>query len=313
MRFYPSTISLIGLFLVFFLLASFFLLAPRLIAGLVKSCQTLFLSCRNTLFSFLSSPVFYLWLPLSLFLLAFLALLGRLTLSFLFLYRLKKIDKMPFKISRLIKSLPEIRGAEIVLIDSKEPLAFAVGLKKPRIYLSEALSHQLKAEELKAVFLHEVAHLKRKHHLKLFLANFFRDLLFFLPLAHQLYFSFALQKEIEADDEAVKKTGSPLDLARALLKTARSQQLLAYSFPHYHSFNSLAPRVKRLAGEKIGGSRGVFLKGLAVSLLILILLFTSLGFAFPQKHDCSSHCSTNACCQKNETLNLCLVALNRPD
>ncbi len=298
MRFYSSTISLIGLFLVFLLLVSFFLLAPKLTFSLVKSCQNFFLSCQNALFSFFSSPVFYLWLPFSLFLLAFFASLGRLLLSFFFLHRLKKVNKIPVKISRLIKSLSETDGVEIVLIDSKEPLAFVAGLKNSRIYLSKTLSQKLKTEELKAILLHEVAHLKRKHHLKLFLANFFRDFLFFLPVARHLYLSFALHKEIEADNEAVRKTGSPLLLARALLKTAHSQRLLAYSFPHYHSFNSLAPRVKRLAGEKTGTSKMTIFKGLLVSVLILILLFTSLGFAFPQKHNCPSHCSTNTCCQK---------------
>lgn len=298
MRFYPSTISLIGLFLVFVLLASFFLLAPKLTSSLIKSCQSFFLSCQSAFFSFFSSPVFYLGLPLALFLIAFFSSLVRLLLSLLFLHRLKKVDKLPAKVLRLIESLPETERAEVVPIDSKEPLAFAAGIKKPRIYLSETLSRQLKPEELKAVLLHEAAHLERKHHLKLFLANFFRDLLFFLPIAHQLYLSFALHKEIEADEEAVKKTGSPLCLAKALLKTAHSQRLLALSFPHYHSFNSLATRVKRLAGEKPVDSRGKVFRGIVVSFLILILLFTSLGFAFPQKHNCPSHCSANTCCQK---------------
>lgn len=298
MKISRSNLALIGLGVVFLSVFFLFALSPRLIFLLVTGCQNFFFSCRNALFSFLSSPAFYFWLPLALFSLASFTTLSRLLFSFLFLFRLKKSKKPPLKLAKTIKGLPELEKVEAVSLALQEPLALAAGFKKPRIYLSEGLVKKLNPDELKAVLIHEAAHLKKRHHLKLLLANFLRDLLFFLPLAHQLYRFFALHKEIEADEEAIKKTQSPLALAQALLKVARSHRLLAYSFPHYHSKTSLAVRVKHLTGEEIEKQKTSVFKGLVVSLLILLLLFSSLGFVFPQKHNCSAHCSSNKCCPR---------------
>ncbi len=297
-----SNLALLGLFSIFSGFLFFFFFSPLLFSRLISTCQSLFFSCRNALFSFLSSPVFYFWLPSSLFFLAFSLSLGRLTLSSFYLSRLEKKGNWPKKLTLAVASEPRLKNFAIFLLKSKKPFALARGLKKPSIFLSEALVKKLEKAELKAVLLHEASHLEKSHYLKLLLASFFRDFLFFLPFAHQLYFSFLLHKEIEADEETIKGTGSPLYLARALLKIARFN-LSFSSFPGYHSPNTLSYRLKNLLkrlGKEEEEKRKPWLKSLAISLLILALLFTSLGFVFPSPPRCFPSCSTAFCCQPTE-------------
>ncbi len=272
-------------------------LTPRLASQLVTSCRSFLFSCENSLLSFMASSFFFPYLPLALLFFALTSSSFRLLLAFFYLARLEKVDKLPEKLKKIIQKTPELEGYRLKLVNSAEPFALARGFTKPSIYLSTSLLSALSQKELKGVLLHELAHLEKKHHLKLLLASFFRDALFFLPLAHQLYRSFALHQELEADSRAASKITNPLVLAQALIKTAFASRSLVGSFPQYQSEPALVSRIKMLTGQRLSERKAQLIKSFFVSLLVVIVFLAALGFAFPSATDCPDSCpSFSKCC-----------------
>lgn len=100
------------------------------------------------------------------------------------------------------------------------PAAFTVGLVRPRIAVSPAVVDALTDTELDALLLHEAAHARRRDPLRLIVAGFCRDLLFFLPVSHVLFAVVREAQEHAADDTAAERAG-PLEVAAALIAFLR--------------------------------------------------------------------------------------------
>jgi Zn-dependent protease with chaperone function len=96
------------------------------------------------------------------------------------------------------------------------PAAFTIGLFRPRIVVSEVVVEALTEAELDALLLHEAAHARRRDPLRLVIAGFCRDLLFFLPVSYTLFRRVGEAQERAADDAAAVTAG-PLEVAGALL------------------------------------------------------------------------------------------------
>lgn len=96
--------------------------------------------------------------------------------------------------------------------------AFAVGGRKGRILVSEAVIFDLDREELEGVLAHEVAHLETLDVRVVFTAGLLRDLVAWNPLAHVAYRRLASDREREADRRAATLTARPLAVASGLLK-----------------------------------------------------------------------------------------------
>ena len=106
----------------------------------------------------------------------------------------------------------------IVIIRSNSLFAICFGIVRTKIYLSTALIEQTTREELLAVLLHEQYHLRKKDTLTLYIALVSQSLVFFFPILADLLKSYRIEREIEADKEAIKKIGDPKPLVSALLK-----------------------------------------------------------------------------------------------
>ncbi len=100
------------------------------------------------------------------------------------------------------------------------PAAFTVGLLRPRIVISTAVVDALTDAELEAILTHEAVHVRRRDPLRLVVAGFCRDLLFFLPLGHALFACVREAQERAADDAAAEAAG-PLEVASALVAFLR--------------------------------------------------------------------------------------------
>jgi Zn-dependent protease with chaperone function len=116
------------------------------------------------------------------------------------------------RLSTLAKT-PEI----LVLPDGVQG-AFAVGGKRGRILISEAVIFDLDREELEGVLAHEVAHLETHDVGVVFTAGLLRDLVAWNPLAHVAFRRLASDREREADRRAATLTARPLAVASGLLK-----------------------------------------------------------------------------------------------
>src|SRR5206468_12688142 len=97
------------------------------------------------------------------------------------------------------------------------PFSFTYWFRRPRICLSTALVRRLANDELRAVLVHERYHLHHRDPLRVVIARYFAASMYVVPVVDELASFYALQKEIAADDDAVRHLGTT-PLARALYK-----------------------------------------------------------------------------------------------
>jgi Zn-dependent protease with chaperone function len=102
----------------------------------------------------------------------------------------------------------------IHLIRQSAPVAFTLGLLKPKIYLSSGMMEVLSTDEIVAVLCHEWAHILRRDNLWNWTIRLLRDLLFFLPGNHVLWQSMIASQDEACDAMAATLTREPLTLAR---------------------------------------------------------------------------------------------------
>ncbi len=165
-----------------------------------------------------------------------------------------------------------------LIVSARHPTAaYVFGWHRPIILLGQHWLTQLDAEELEAVFAHELAHFKHGDTWQVLVAQVCRDLMFFNPLAHHVYQRLIAAREEAADDRAMQVTRKPLALASCLVKFWQAQQLapaLAGGLALAGQPARLERRIYRLitAGDETRPDRnldGVFY-GLCVALTVLL-------------------------------------------
>jgi hypothetical protein len=121
----------------------------------------------------------------------------------------------PRRVARLAREL-RLLGRVDVVADAR-PFSFCFWFREPRICVSTELVARLDADELRAVLIHERYHLRHRDPLRVVIARYFAAGLYVVPVVDELATFYALQKEIAADDEAVRHVGVS-SLASALYK-----------------------------------------------------------------------------------------------
>jgi Zn-dependent protease with chaperone function len=119
---------------------------------------------------------------------------------------------------RLASAGLDLNGRIDVVADDR-PFSFCYWFLRPRICISTALVERLDREELRAVLLHERYHLRQRDPLRLVVARYFAAGLYVVPVVDELLRFYTLQKEIAADQSAVRSAdGGVSALASALYK-----------------------------------------------------------------------------------------------
>jgi Zn-dependent protease with chaperone function len=118
--------------------------------------------------------------------------------------------------------VPASDGTATYVLAAGQPFAYAVGCRRAHaVVVSRGLLDLLDPRERTAVLAHELAHLRLRHHRALFFAQVVATTFGRLaPAARRARASLARELEVLADQEAARRTGDPLVLARALAKTA---------------------------------------------------------------------------------------------
>lgn len=96
--------------------------------------------------------------------------------------------------------------------------AYVVGSRRPIVVLGEDLLRRLDDEELEGVLAHELAHVRRRDTLVATLLGMLRDLAFFVPGVGWTVRQLHRERELAADQIAVRVTHRPGALASGLLK-----------------------------------------------------------------------------------------------
>jgi hypothetical protein len=123
---------------------------------------------------------------------------------------------LPASVERAASGL-DLDGRIDVVADDR-PFSFCYWFVRPRICLSTALVERLDHDELRAVLHHERYHLRQRDPLRQVVARYFAAGLYVVPVVDELVSFHTLQKEIEADEEAVRASGDVRSIASALYK-----------------------------------------------------------------------------------------------
>jgi beta-lactamase regulating signal transducer with metallopeptidase domain len=99
-----------------------------------------------------------------------------------------------------------------------------MGYFKPIILLPFTLSTYMDAEEIEAILLHELAHIKRNDYLVNLWQQIISALLFFNPSAQLINKIINEERENCCDDLVIKSTPSPIIYAKALLKLEQTRE-----------------------------------------------------------------------------------------
>ncbi len=126
-----------------------------------------------------------------------------------------------------------------------------IGYFKPLILLPVSICTDLSSEEVEAILLHELSHIKRNDYLINLLQQVITIMLFFNPFVHLINRIINQERENGCDDLVVEKTGKPLTYAKALLKleevkTLNLQFALAVTGEKFHLLN----RIERIMKTK---------------------------------------------------------------
>lgn len=111
----------------------------------------------------------------------------------------------------------ELAG-RIDIVRDPRPFSFCYWFRRPRICLSTGLIKRLDDAELRAVLLHERYHLRQRDPLRLVIARYFAAGLYVVPVVEELVEYYTVQKEVAADQAAVRAMGGVRELASALFK-----------------------------------------------------------------------------------------------
>ncbi|MGI8407203.1 MAG: M48 family metalloprotease [Actinomycetota bacterium] len=106
----------------------------------------------------------------------------------------------------------------VLLLPAGVSGAFAVGMRRGKVLLSQDLIDVLEESELHGIIAHEIAHLEARDVSIVFTGGLLRDLVAWNPFAHLALRRLAMDREFEADRRAAALTGQPLAVASGLLK-----------------------------------------------------------------------------------------------
>jgi bla regulator protein BlaR1 len=176
----------------------------------------------------------------------------------------------------------------VVLLESglaKVPMV--IGHLKPVILIPIGLLTALSMEEVDAILVHELAHIRRRDYLVNLLQSLAEILFFFNPAVLWISQLIKAERENCCDDMALAETNSKVGYIRALVSCEEYQQAVptyAMAFPGGKS--SLMDRVKRMMSSR-NHSLNMFEKGLLTICLVISGLCLS---AFAEKENIKRRC-----------------------
>ncbi|SMF61139.1 Antirepressor regulating drug resistance, predicted signal transduction N-terminal membrane component [Alteromonadaceae bacterium Bs31] len=169
-----------------------------------------------------------------------------------------------------------------------------VGHLKPIILLPIGLFTHLSNEEVEALILHELGHIRRNDYLINAVQCFIKTLYFFNPAA--LWISNVIDREREnaCDDIAVQYCGNPALYARSLSSVAALEFGLQSVLAAKKSPYSMLPRVQRLFANSSGVSKSFeqMISALCLAVVIVAMNVSANEFDLPQVNGSVSNLNT---------------------
>jgi bla regulator protein BlaR1 len=206
----------------------------------------------------------------------------KLTLAWNSIYRIRQnIKDAGFEgtVKRLSKKLDITKTVQAAFSEWVD-VPCITGFIKPIILLPVSITCYLNADEIEAVLLHELAHVKRNDYLLNFIQQVIGILLFFNPFARLVANVINEERENCCDDVVVQVTGSPFLYAQALLKLEENKQqrwqlALAATGKKYELLN----RIERIMKTK---THTVNIRPVLITVLALTCSISSIAWLNPE-------------------------------
>ncbi len=137
-------------------------------------------------------------------------------------------------------------------LSDKVNVPLVIGFLKPVILFPISLATQLDIQQVEAILIHELSHIRRNDFLLNLIKTGIESILFFNPFVWLSSRFIRLEREHDCDDLVVKFTGTPLTYAHALLKIEliKDKQTPALSLAASGSSQHLYHRIKRITDMK---------------------------------------------------------------
>ncbi len=166
-------------------------------------------------------------------------------------------------------------GDKVHLVDLETPFCFSAGFISPRVYLSRCIAENLTPEELEALLLHEKYHIENHDPLKILLGGIITSALFFIPVLKAMFRRYLIEKEVAADQSAIKYQGHSRGIAGALYKMSVKNFMPVHATAN--AGDALEYRIDYLAKHQLPNKQAIpklypAISFLAIAFLILIIL-----------------------------------------
>ncbi len=285
---FSSTIALVGL-------GVFLLLSPG--AGLlrekaVSSCQAFYASSVHSTHNIAGAGLVLILLVL---IIKFLASIykTRATLSG---FKVLSSGTEYQRISAVCKKA-NLQRKYFLLVAGSTPQAFTVGIRLPRVIISEAAVKKMNQKELEAVLLHEEYHRFQGHALLFLLGKTTTDVFRFFPSLKDVFERMTTNFEQAADEFTQECQGTNRHLRSALAIFIEPDNLSGL-YPQF----SLARMQSRLSRIQSGKSKKSRLSKLRLAASLGSILIFSLLFKLPEADNASLITRVQA-----ESVNNCTV------
>ena len=127
-----------------------------------------------------------------------------------------------------------------------------IGYLKPVVLFPLALVNQLDHDQVEAILMHELSHIRRNDFLLNLIKTAIETLLFYNPFVWMAGRFIHIEREHACDDLVLKITGKPLNYAHALLKLEllKDKNSPAYALAATGKTQNLYQRIKRITNMK---------------------------------------------------------------
>ncbi len=139
---------------------------------------------------------------------------------------------------------------KVYLIENSRTFAFCFGILNPKIYISTHLLSLMTEKEIEAVILHEKYHLDHRDSLTMLIATVLQHLFPFFPLLSDLVRNYKIEREIEADHQAIQTLGNAQPVTTVLKKLLCIPTLTLPTVSALAEYETLRPRIKAIIGEQ---------------------------------------------------------------
>ncbi|MFJ5963861.1 M56 family metallopeptidase [Bacillus sp. NPDC093026] len=220
----------------------------------------------------------------------FLDALVMYTLGFAVFYMTKQIRKytqlkrniMVAVDRKLTEVLSKKYANEIIVFHYHEPLAFAMGMLHPKVYLSTTLMNMLNEEEIDAVAYHELHHKDSYDPIKAFTFSMLTKVIWYIPVLKHMKKSYSVFREVIADDYAIQQTGTEEGVGQALLKLIKNRTQFQKRTKFAVSFGdrALNLRIQKILNPTYNIPFNVPLIPFVTSVILMVILMIMLNLNY---------------------------------